>query len=165
MIALAIEDSKDFVNKLLVQNTFDKFYVGESLIRTFTDFRIGGNLNKDYYTLEEQEAMNGRIQVVWADVKPFVFSVIKGHKLPLGFQFIFELSAENRHWLMEHNKTSVSEDEIKGLYMNIRYEKGEIICVSGISFKTFVMDKTVERLWDDTVKQFFRQNHIAFSEK
>ena len=109
--------------------------------------------------------MNGRTQVVWADVKPFVFSVIKGHKLPLGFQFIFELSAENRHWLMEHNKTSVSEDEIKGLYMNIRYEKGEIICVSGISFKTFVMDKTVERLWDDTVKQFFRQNHIAFSEK
>ena len=73
MIALAIEDSKDFVNKLLVQNTFDKFYVGESLIRTFTDFRIGGNLNKDYYTLEEQEAMNGRTQGVWADVTPFVF--------------------------------------------------------------------------------------------
>lgn len=165
MIALVIEDSKDFVNKLLVGTTFDKFYVGESVIRTFSDFRIGGSLNKDFYTLEEQEQIGERTQVLWSDIKPFAFSVIKGHRLPLSFQFVFELSKENRQWLFSHNRTAVPEETVQGLYMNIRYDQGQILCVSGISYSTFVMDKTAEHLWDDTVKQFFRQNHIAYSQQ
>lgn len=164
MIALNIEDMKGFVSKLLVHETFDKFYVGESVIRTFSDFKMGGSLNKDYYTSDEWEALEGRTLCLWSEVRPFAYSLIKGKKLPVSFQFIFQLSDKNQQWLFAHNTTSVASDDVKGLYMNIRYEKGKFQCVTGISFKTFILDKTVEHLWDDTVRQFFKQNGIAFTE-
>ncbi len=162
MIALTIEDTKGFVNKLLIQNTFDKFYIGDSVIRTFADFRLGGSLNKDFFTNDEWEMLEERQVCLWSEVKSFAYEIIKGHKLPISFHFVFQLSEENTHWLMEKNQCQICADDIGGLYMNIRYEKGAIQCVTGISFKTFIMDKTVEPLWDDTVKLFFKQNQIAF---
>lgn len=164
MIALNIEDMKGFVSQLLVHETFDKFYVGESMIRTFADFKMGGSLNKDYYTSDEWEALEGRTLCLWSEVRPFAYSLIKGKKLPVSFQFIFQLSESNQRWLLERNASSVFGDDVRGLYMNIRYEKGKLQCVTGISFKTFILDKTVEHLWDDTVRQFFKQNGIAFTE-
>jgi len=164
MIALNIEDMKGFVSKLLVHETFDKFYVGESIVRTFADFKMGGSLNKDYYASDEQELLEGRTLCLWSEVRPFAYSLIRGHKLPVAFQFIFQLSEKNQQWLLARNTSAVSPEDVKGLYMNIRYEKGRLQCVTGVSLKTFIPDKTVERLWDETVRQFFRQNGIAFTE-
>ena len=164
MIALNIEDMKGFVSKLLVHETFDKFYVGESVVRTCADFKMGGSLNKDYYTSDEWEALEGRTLCLWSEVRPFAYSLIKGRKLPVAFHFVFQLSKENQQWLLERNTSAVSPDEVKGLYMNIRYENGKLQCISGTSLKTYIPDKTVEHLWDETVRQFFRQNKIAFTE-
>lgn len=164
MIALKIEDMKDFVSKLLTHETFDKFYVGESVIRTSTDFKIGGRLNRDYYSNDEWEALEGREYSVWSEVRPLAYQLIKGRKLPVYFQFIFQLSGENQRWLMERNSSLlVKNEDIRGMYLNIRYENGMIQCVTGLSLKTFIPDKTVEHLWDETVRQFFRQNQIAVS--
>ena len=148
MIALTIEDGRLFVSKLLVQNTFDKFYVGESVVKTFADFKMGGSLNTGYFSSDEQQQLDGRHLCLWSEIKPFAYQLIKGHKLPVSFQFVLQLS-----------------DAVEGLYMNLRYEKNEFSCVTGISFKTFILDKTVEQLWDETVKTFFRQQHIAVTEK
>lgn len=165
MIALTIEDGRLFVSKLLVQNTFDKFYVGESVVKTFADFKMGGSLNAGYFSNDEQQQLDGRHLCLWSEIKPFAYQLIKGHKLPVSFQFVLQLSDENTRWLLEKNKSSVPADAVEGLYMNLRYEKNEFSCVTGISFKTFILDKTVEQLWDETVKTFFRQQHIAVTEK
>ena len=45
--------------------------------------------------------------------------------------------------------------------MNITYDHQKLVCTSGVSYKTFVMDKTLEQCWDDTVCQYFKQNHIT----
>lgn len=164
MTALTIEDGKLFVSKLLVQNTFDKFYAGESVIRTFSDFRLGGRLNKEYYSSDEAEAAGDREFCLWSEIKPIAYQIIKGHKLPVSFQFVLQLSDENTRWLLEKNKSSVRPEDVKGLYMNLRYEKNTFSCITGISFKTFILDKTVEQLWDETVRKFFRQNQIAVTE-
>ncbi len=164
MIALNIEDTRDFVSKLLVHHTFDKFYLGESVVRTFADFRMGGRLNRDFYTSDEWEALEGRALCLWSEVRPFAYSLIRGSKLPVAFQFVFQLSAENQAWLMARNVSAVKNEDVEGLYINVRYDQGKIQCVSGISLKTFIPDKTVERLWDATVRQFFRQNGIAVTE-
>lgn len=165
MIALTIEDGRLFVSKLLVQNTFDKFYVGESVVKTFADFKMGGSLNTGYFSSDEQQQLDGRHLCLWSEIKPFAYQLIKGHKLPVSFQFVLQLSDENTRWLLEKNKSSVPADAVEGLYMNLRYEKNEFSCVTGISFKTFILDKTVEQLWDETVKTFFKQQHIAVTEK
>lgn len=163
MIALVIDDTKGFVNKLLIQNTFDKFYIGESTIRTFTDFKLGGSLNEGFYASDEIEVLEGRQMCLWSEIKPFAYDIIKGRRLPLSFFFVFQLSNENTKWLLEKNQLPFSMEQVGGLYINVRYEKGLLQCVTGISMKTFVMDKTLEHIWDDTVKQFFKQNQIEFT--
>ena len=57
MIALQIQDVKDFMGKLLLQHTFDAFLVVEGSITTYNTFHIDGRLHPDYYTAEEQEAL------------------------------------------------------------------------------------------------------------
>ena len=93
-------------------------------------------------------------------MKPFAYQVIRGKKLPLSFKLVFQLSDENLNWLLAHNHVNVSIADIGGLYLNVKYEKKAVTCITGTSFKTFVMDKTLEQLWDATVLQFMKQNEI-----
>ena len=53
MIALPIKHVKDFMNKLLLQDTFDRFLVSEASITTFTTFSIDGQLHADFYDTEK----------------------------------------------------------------------------------------------------------------
>ena len=41
------------------------------------------------------------------------------------------------------------------------YQDKKLVCVTGLSYKTFVMDKTLEHVWDDTAAQFMKQNGIT----
>ena len=48
---------------------------------------------------------------------------------------------------------AVREDEIAGLFINILYDRQGLKCTSGVSRKTFVLDKTLEEAWDQEVKE------------
>lgn len=162
MIGLSVVDIKNFMAGILTGNMFDKFYLRDGEIQTFTEFRFGGNLNRSYFDSEEWDALEGRELCLWSEIRPFAFQLIKGHKLPVRFKLVFQLSDENTRWLLEKYKPPVKWEDIGGLFMNITYDRQKVICTSGISYKTFVMDKTLEQFWDDTVCQYFKQNHIAY---
>lgn len=161
MIALSVVDVKDFMSKVLIKNTFDKFYICDGEVETFTSFRFGGRLNTGFYSGEEQETLNGREYPFWSEVKPFAYQLIRGKKLPQSFKLVFQLSAENLEWLLSHNRIGASLQDIGGLYLNVKYEKKSVTLISGTSFKTFVMDRRLEQLWDATVFQFMKQNGIV----
>ena len=40
-----------------------------------------------------------------------------------------------------------------------------IICVTGTSFKTFTLDKTLEHLWDEMITNFLHQKGIPFEQQ
>ncbi len=162
MIGLSIQDIKNFMAGMLTGNMFDKFYLCDGEIQTFTEFHLGGYLNRPYFDSEEWENMEGRKLCLWSEMKPFVFQLIRGHKLPVRFKFVFQLSRENTVWLLEKHRLPVREEDIGGLFMNITYEHQKLVCTSGVSYKTFIMDKTLEQCWDETVCQYFKQNHIAY---
>ncbi len=164
MIALNIADVRDFMSKMLVHGTFDKFYLCEASVETFTSFQFGGPLHKDYYSIEEQEALGDREMPLWQEMRPFAYELIRGKKLPISFKFVFALSNENLTWLLEHNHLNINLSDVSGLFLNIRYENKKVTCITGTSFKTFVMDKTLERLWDATAVQFMKQNQIPVEE-
>ena len=161
MIALRIVDVKDFMSKVLVKNTFDKFYLSDGVIETFTSFSFGGHLNPGYYSGDEQEALKERSLPLWHELKPFAYQLIRGKRLPMSFKLVFSLSRENLDWLISHHGLGLAPADIGGLFLNIKYENKEVLCVTGTSFKTFIMDKTLERLWDATALQFMKQNEIA----
>lgn len=160
MIALTIDGVGDFMQKLLIQKVFDRFYLLEGEVTTFAAFQIDGALNDAWYTSDEQELLNGRRLSLWSEVKPFVFQIIKGRKQPVSFRFVLQLSDENTDWLLNKYHLEHLKEQLAGLYLNIRYQEKKLTCVTGLSYTTFVMDKTLERLWDDTAKQFMRQNDI-----
>ena len=54
-------------------------------------------------------------------------------------------------------------EQAGGLYINIQYENQEMTCVTGTSMNVFTMDRTLEREWDESVKQFLKRSGIAFT--
>ena len=49
MLALKIIDVKDFMNKLLIGEVFDRFFLVEASVTTFNVFTIDGRLQQDFF--------------------------------------------------------------------------------------------------------------------
>ncbi len=126
MIALKIEDLKLFTSSLFVGDVFDQFLVKEAVITTFNTFTIDGAIRPGYYSGEELEEMkNGQLSS-WAMVKPFCFSLIKGKRLPVSFRIILQMSQEGTEGFLASRQLPFAPDQVKGLYMNIRYEEDKL---------------------------------------
>lgn len=164
MISLKVIDVKAFMNLLLVKNVFDNFYLWEADFKTFADFSINGKLNDDYYSSDELEILEGRKYATWAEVKPFAFSYIKGNKLPVAIKIVMMCSKTDINRIISTSGIKIAEEEIKGLFLNVKYEKGNINITTGTSFRSFTLDKTLEHIWDEEVKQFLKGKEITWEE-
>lgn len=165
MIALQIQDIKNFMSRLLLSQTFDHFLVVEGSITTYNTFRIDGRLRKDFFTEEElaEHAMNDREFSLWKEIRPFCFDLIKGKKTPLGFKFVFQLSRENTVKLLSGSGiTSILPENVSGLLLNIRYDENGLSCITAANLNLFTMDKSLEHAWDEMVKRFLKQQEISF---
>ena len=75
---------------------------------------------------------------------------------------------------------SYSEDELReeGLFghtylpfsmqrpvlLNLRFTHGELTASTGVSYRTFSTDKSMEFEWDSYIRQFFKEHSLYFSE-
>ncbi len=162
MIALQIADTKTFMQKLLLTDTFDRFLMLEATITTFNTFHIDGTLHSAYYTQEEQELLTERTLSLWAEVRPFCLTLIKGKKTPLSFRFTFGLSASNTLKLLTQTGIPLTLDEVRALLINLRYDGHLLTCTTGTSLSIFTPDKKLDHAWDDMVQKYFRQQGIPF---
>ena len=164
MISLKVIDVKAFMNSLLVQNVFDDFYLWEADFKTFGEFSINGKLNEDYYSNDELEVLGGRKYATWGEIKPFAFSYVKGNKLPVTIKIIMMVSKSGTENIVNNSGLKMQVEEIKGLFLNIKYDKGNLYISSGTSFKNFTLDKTIENIWDASLIQFLKDKGIAAEE-
>ena len=51
-------------------------------------------------------------------------------------------------FLNSRSLSSYRPEEVQGLYLNFHYDGSSLTCVSGVSLRTFRMDKDLEREWD-----------------
>ncbi|MGN0400355.1 MAG: DUF5721 family protein [Blautia sp.] len=163
MTALQIQDVKDFMSRLLIGNDFDNFWLYEASITTFSTFTIDGTLHTDFFDTEESRKIieTGRTCALWKEVKPFCFSIIKGKRTPLHFKIIFQLSRKNTEKLLLDSNSRWRPEEIFGLYLNLQYDGSSLICTTGTSIRTFTMDKSLDRIWDEMVIRFFKKQQIT----
>lgn len=164
MIALKILEVGQFMKKLLSEDAFDGFCLCEGTVDTYASFSLAGRLNRDYYSDDEWEVLDGREYALWKEMKPFVYSLLKGQRLPAGFALTLQLSDQNTQWLLSRYHLESLADQLKGLYLNIRYKRGGLSCITGLSYRTFVLDKTLEQVWDDTARRFLKQKGVLFEE-
>lgn len=161
MVSMKILDVKSFMSELLVYEMFDSFLLSKFEVDTFIHFQISGELNTEFYSTDEKELLQERKYSFWKEVKPMAFSLIKGTKLPLSMKIVFMLPANHIQTFIKQSKIDMNYSNINGLYLNIKYEKGELFYTTGTSIKVFSLDKSLDILWDEKVNSFFRQKGIT----
>ena len=62
MIALQVEDIREFTRQLFMAETFDRFLVQEARFTTFAAFTVDGRLHQDFFTDEELEQAAERVR-------------------------------------------------------------------------------------------------------
>ena len=166
MQALKITNVKQFMSKLLASEAFDVFMLEEASISTYNTFIIDGHQNKDFYSTEEWEDKEIRPYdfSAWKQVRPICYSLIKGSRTPSAFKFILHLIPEHVQAVLEKSDTNVMSDQLKALVITIKYDGTTLTLITGTSFHTFVMDKSVESLWDSAIKQFLNKREIEYEE-
>lgn len=162
MVALKVEDVKQFTSSLFIGGMFDDFLVREAEIVTFNTFHIDGKVRGEYYTEAETEEKHIGELSRWEALKPICFTLIKGKKLPGSFRIVFQLAPERTEAFLKERQLPVRAEQISGLYVNVRYEGRNLYCVTGTSVNFFTMDKSLENEWDDAVKRFLRENKIPY---
>lgn len=164
MIALRIEEIKEFTSGLFLGTIFDCFLLREATVITFNTFSIDGHIKQGYYSERELEENQIEDLSAWAVIKPICFSLLKGKKLPGSFQITLQLCPADMEEFLLRSQVGLAAEQIGGLYINIRYEEGSLYCVTGTSLKVFTLDKAIEIEWDEYIRIFLRQQGFTFKE-
>lgn len=148
MLVFSIEkdEIKNFMNKLLIEEAFDRLEVRIFEVETIVKYEIAGNINKDYILEGEN-----RHFVKWKELKPYIRSIIKGDKKPKYMKMVFSL---------EENSVLNLCENAKAMFLNINYSNDEIIATTGTSQKIFSLTKMEDKIWEDAVLKFFYKNGI-----
>ena len=163
MIALSIIDVKDFMNKLLIGEVFDRFFLVEASVTTFNTFTIDGRLQQDFFDTDNvaMQKSNSIEYSLWRDVKPYCFSVIRGRRTPLNFRIVLQLSHKQTQQILNPSFPDGSVPDCR-FCLNLQYRNDSLLCTTGVSYTSFCLDKRPEHLWDEIIRKFLSGQHIAF---
>jgi hypothetical protein len=162
--AYQIQDTLDFMKKLLISDTFDTFLLVEASITTYASFQIDGRFHPEYLDCTQekfpQEEASGF--TLWKRVRPFFFELTKGKNTPLNFHIVLRLAPHNVEKLLAQSGVALTGSDVDGLFLNIRFDGTSLTCISGTSLRIFSMDKSLEHAWDSMLEKFFRQKGVPF---
>ena len=163
MTALQIEEQKAFTENLFIGELFDVFWCGRRpcYVQQLFDrwpgapgllFRggIGASENRGVFR--------------WKVLKPFCYSLIRGKRLPESFRIVFLLPPEETARFVAAHGAGLAAEQVQGLYLNVQYENHGLTCITGVSLNVFSMDRTLEREWDQAVREFLKKNGVAAAE-
>lgn len=166
MIALNILEIKDFMNKLLCGELFDNFLMQEAVIQGSITWSASGSLNTDFYSPEELEenGLSGLAFLPFGQVRPQCLSLIKGKRTPTYFKFVFLLSPINLARTLEQTKSSFTPGDISGMFVNLKFQQGRLLLTTGVSYRIFSTDKSLELEWDQLMKRFLKNHELTYEE-
>lgn len=162
MFSCTMTEIKDFMSKLLLKDTFDRFLLLEATLVTYNTFTIDGHIKEEYFTKEELEEMPGERISAWEALRPVCFQLIKGKKTPCQMKLVFGLPENGINRLLLAGGLPYQRNDIEGLYINIKYDSSRLTLVTGVSMRTFTMDKSLEREWDTQVMEFLKKSEILY---
>lgn len=160
MLALTIEDKKTFTHELLVGDLFDRFLCCKVVLHHNVDYVIDGHYNPSFFDSEEQENRKQQVYASWTELKPLVFQIIKGKRLPEGFQIVLAASAESIEKLLQKCPSAIQPSQVEGLYVNLYYKNETLTLTTGSSYTVFTTDRSLEQLFEDAVIKLIRSKDI-----
>ena len=162
MIALKINNKKDFMSKLLVSELFDDFLVEEASIDTFVTFSIDGRIHGDFYK-NDADYSEDKITsdlTFWSELRQICFDLIKGKRTPLGFKFVFHAGSNVKNNILSETASGFTEDQVS-LGLTIKFHNGDVVLTTGTAYSFFSLDKTIEKAWDEFIPSFLEKSGIS----
>ena len=172
MKALKMTETKNFMGILLKSDCFDDFLLAEASITTYNTFTIDGHIISAFYkgdirTSDEEAEIPYRFSC-WKDLRELCFQLIRGKRTPIRFHFTLYLKPEKVKALFASEQFNKEQDalpdELDQLVLNIKYQEGTLTLITAVSYDTFVIDKSAEKIWDQSVTQFLTAREISFDE-
>ncbi len=148
------------MGKLLASNAFDSFLLQEISIITSVSYDISGRIHPDFYSDDDEKPDEEFIS--WPQIRTQIFELIKGKNPPVSFKATLMLCRKATDALLQKESPEGHSDAFRAFVLNIRFENGTITVISGTSYDTFVPDKSLDVIWDETVKKFLTSKGIGF---
>lgn len=166
MIALELPEVRVFMNKLLCSEIFDNFLLQEATIQGSISYHIEGALHTDFYSAEEleQEHLTGLMFLPYGKVRTQCFDLIKGKRTPSFFKFVLLLSPSNLEKTLQQTGSSLTTQDVSAVFLNLKFQNNKLLLTTGISYRTFTIDKSLDREWDTLVKKFLKNHEVIFEE-
>lgn len=166
MIALRITSLGSFMSRLFSGNTFDSFLLAEGKLQMAFTWQLDGKLNRDFFekSVWEDPAQRPYDYTAWSEVRPSLRELIRGKKAPVSFQFVLYLKPELMENMLRKEGETQLLSSVGAFVLTIRYKDGEASLLSGISMKSFTMNKNADILWDKAIRSFLDAREIAFEE-
>lgn len=166
MIALQLPDVRIFMNKLLCTEIFDNFLLQEANIQGAISYHIEGAVHTDFYSEEELEAehLTGLPFIPYGKVRTQCFDLIKGKRTPSFFKFVLLLSPENLEKTLQQTGSNFSSQDVSAAFINLKFQNNQLLLTTGISYRIFTTDKSLDHEWDNLIKRFLKNHTITFEE-
>jgi len=164
MKAFSTTDIRPFMVGLLNEKLFSGWQLREAELSLMTHIEIDGRINQDYLTDEEKQQQTASF-ILWDDMQPRIKALIQGGHTPTLMNIVLAMDPAR--------VKDMPADNVGSLQLNIRYETvpsesgsktQRLTLVTATSMKTFSLDKTPERIWDDAVPKYFQVHGIALQE-
>ena len=145
MIALRIENTKEFLKLLLEGDEFDSFLVGNCEVTTFVTFSTDGirRFSEGEPDEGEDKDKEHSERVYWFELKPTVIEMIRSSSVPGSLQLD----------LFRYINRDMGS-------IRIAFEEGSFRLTTGYMQKEFSLDKRASEDWDDACMQYLTRNRI-----
>lgn len=167
MIGLQIKNIKDFMNHLFIKSSFDWLDLVEAVIVKEYTLTIEGKRNEPrgrYLEAEPQERDRDASEYLsYQEMRPLLLTHIRGKETPQMIRMTLSLPSEKLAERIEGDLTAATS-QIERFLVNIRFGSQGLSLVTGVSYRSFSMEKERERLWDRYLKEFLLKEEIAFEE-
>ncbi len=164
MVALNLPEIRNFMNQLLCTGTFDNFLLREAMIQGNVTWSLDGSITPDFYSADEAEALgiSGLSFLPFGQIRPACYQLIKGKRTPSYFKFVFLLAPDALARTLEQTHSSFTAEDITGMFFNLIFRQGKLMLTTGISYRIFSADKSLEAEWDTLMGKFLKNHGISF---
>ncbi|MCR4893032.1 MAG: DUF5721 family protein [Lachnospiraceae bacterium] len=142
---------------LFAEHFFDAWHLSEGTIRTFVTYTIDGRYEKEFFHNGERAEEDACPFVSWGILRESCLNLIKGRNTPLYMKFVLRKEPADFPALPDG-------DNVDALLLLIRFDSSGLVLTSGLSQKSFTMDKDAEEFWDKELRKLILSTGIAEEE-
>ena len=164
MKAFYLKDQKQFMNRLLKSELFDHFLLAEASIHGAISYNVDGHINREFFAPEElaEWTADGSEYLPFSCFRPICYELIRGKHTPLYMKFVFLLSPTNAAKTLASTDTGFSAEDVNGIFMNLTFRDGQMVLTTGVSYRTFTLDRSFDSAWDTLAARFLSSHGIDF---